>query len=122
MYMGGEDDNAVDASDIKLEENIVPLEDLNVDDLERTENGYLIMSMNKLKEIPDEEDWVKQKSSFISALFGCKLRPNDYQFVISLVVCVASWAVLLVGLLMVSNGNLGAITCMPLIYLFLCIF
>jgi hypothetical protein len=68
-----------------------------------------------------EGNWEKDGENFFKALFGCKLRPNDYQFIISLVISVGSWAILLVGLLLLANGNLGAISCMPLIYIFSCV-
>jgi hypothetical protein len=110
---------SVNVEDIKFDLHD-PLE-IDGDEAELMNNGYIIMSVNKLKSL--EGNWQEDEGgiSYFSALFSCKLRPNDVHFALSFAIAVISWIIMLVGLLLTTNGNLGAISCMPLIYGYVCI-
>jgi hypothetical protein len=90
--------------------------EVNYDEACQYENWNVIVSNSYIK--PIERDPVKEEMNICSAFCGGHLRPYTYGFFWSLFFAFVSWGVLLAGLLLKSHGNLGAISCMPLAYIF----
>lgn len=63
-------------------------------------------------------DWrIRHKDSFFKGLTAGDLRPNDYSVLGALATCIFLWLMMLVSLLVVTEGALGAILCLPILYL-----
>ena len=63
-------------------------------------------------------DWrIRHKDSFCAALTAGDLRPTDYSILGSAAWAVFLWLLLMITLLVVTKGPLGAILCLPISYL-----
>lgn len=90
--------------------------EVDFDEACKYENWNVIVSNSLIK--PIERDPVKENVNFFSAFCGGLYGSYTYGFIWSLFFSFVSWGVLLAGLLLKSHGNLGAISCMPMAYVF----
>lgn len=123
MYDGGQQGDVVNVGDIalKLEELNEPIE-IDLDEAADLTYGNSLISVSYLRPVKNWEA-PKQDGSkigFMAAYNSGELRPNDYSFYRSLQISFLSWVGLLVGLLLASSGNLGAVACVPIIYAAAC--
>lgn len=92
---------------------------LSIDDEDKIENFFQKMSTTKLKRVTD---WrIKHNNKCFPALTARELRPNDMNFIGSIVVGFIFFIILGSVLLGVGDELQGAITIWPLIYIFICV-
>ena len=63
---------------------------MDMDKLEQQEGGMQIIAKSRLKRV---KDWRVKKVSWISAFFSKSLRPNDMQFIYSLLAAFVAWVI-----------------------------
>lgn len=83
------------------------------------DDGYKQIAENKLQRI---HDWrLLHNGDAWKALTNGHLRPNDRAIIISFALSFFFWIVLLVTLLVVVTGMDGAVSCVPIIYIGICV-
>ena len=76
---------------------------MDMDKLEQQEGGMQIIAKSRLKRV---KDWRVKKVSWISAFFSKSLRPNDMQFIYSLLAAFVAWVI--ATIIMMSTSETAA--------------
>lgn len=93
---------------------------MSIDDEHKYEDFYKRLSYSKLRRVTD---WrLKHKGKCLRALKARDLRPNDMNFIISILVGLLLFIILGSVLLGLEDELRGAITIWPLLYVFVCLF
>ena len=71
--------------------------------LEQQQGGMQIIAKSRLKRV---KDWRVKKVSWISAFFSKSLRPNDMQFIYSLLAAFVAWVI--ATIIMMSTSETAA--------------
>jgi hypothetical protein len=94
-------------------------EHLDLDEVDEDEDGHKKIANNKLKRI---NDWrLIHDGSWWSALKAGDLRPNDKRILISFILSFVFWVILLTLLLVFGSGLTGSVSCVPIIYIGVCV-
>ena len=92
---------------------------MSIDDENKYQDFYQRLSYSKLKRVTD---WrLKHKGKCFPALKAGHLRPNDKNFIFSILVGVILFIILGSVLLGLEDELRGAITIWPLLYVFICL-
>lgn len=112
---GDEESMRVDPKqvDVKVDDGMIDLDEV----MER-EDGFKVIASSKLRRVTD---WrLMHKNSACSALTAGDLRPNDYKIIFSMSASLVFWIVLMSCLLGLVDGETGAISSTPLLYIGVC--
>jgi hypothetical protein len=90
-----------------------------MDELERQVGGMQIIAKSKLKTVAD---WRQEKLHWFTALKQGKLRPNDKQFIFSMLGSFIFWVLFSITNMATSqDAQTGLVYSIPFLYIMVCI-